>query len=210
MASLEVSISGYSGNYNYEIFDDANVSTGILGSANTSTNPLTISGLSGGNYVVRITETDYPFCSEDSNTITIASPDRALTATPIEVANVSCTNDQGEIEVSPDGGYVPYTMVLTNTTTGAVYYQNNVASYVFAGLSAGDYTVQITDASGCSITETITLVEPLPITAGIAATPTTLLCYGDTNATVSAIGVSGGQGSYINTNLNDTIVLVRT
>ena len=194
--ALEVSISGYTGNYNYEIFDDANVSTGILGSANTSTNPLAISGLSGGNYVVRITETDYPFCSEDSNTITIASPDRALTATPIEVANVSCTNDQGEIEVSPDGGYVPYTMVLTNTTTGAVYNQNNVASYVFAGLSAGDYTVQITDASGCSITETITLVEPLPITAGIAATPTTLLCYGNTNATVSAIGVSGGQGLY--------------
>ena len=70
----------------------------------TSVNPRPISGLSGGNYYVRVTQTGNPLCVEDSNTITIASPDMALTATPIEVANVSCANNLGEIEVSPSGG----------------------------------------------------------------------------------------------------------
>uniref|UniRef100_UPI0035632A95 T9SS type B sorting domain-containing protein n=1 Tax=Zeaxanthinibacter enoshimensis TaxID=392009 RepID=UPI0035632A95 len=35
-----------------------------------------------------------------------------------------------------------------------------------------------------------------PITAGITAAPASLQCFGDTNATVTATGVSGGEGSY--------------
>ncbi|NKI31229.1 T9SS type B sorting domain-containing protein [Croceivirga thetidis] len=194
--ALEITLSGYSGTYDYEIFDDSNVTTGITGSADTATNPFTITGLSGGNYVVRVTQTAYPFCTEDSNTITIASPDRPLTLTPVEVANVTCSNNLGEIEVSPDGGYAPFDFVLTNTTTGDVYVQNDVASFVFTGLSAGDYDVQVTDDSGCIITENISLIQPSPITAGISATPTTLQCFGDTSATVSATAVIGGQGIY--------------
>ncbi|MEJ2161743.1 MAG: T9SS type B sorting domain-containing protein [Robiginitalea sp.] len=67
---------------------------------------------------------------------------------------------------------------------------------MFTGLSAGDFTVLITDAEGCVYNDAITLVEPLPITADITATPTSLACYGDENATVSAINVLGGEGSY--------------
>ena len=73
--ALSLEIIGYSGAYDYEVFDAAGATTGIMGSATTALNPITINGLSGGNYFVRITETDTPFCSEDSNIITIASPD---------------------------------------------------------------------------------------------------------------------------------------
>lgn len=194
--AMQISITGYTGAYSYEVFNSDGTTTGVTGTGNTSTNPLAIPGFSGGNYYVRVTETANPLCVEDSNTITIASPDMALTATPIEVANVSCANNLGEIEVSPNGGFTPYDIQLTNTTTAQVYNVSNVVSFVFQGLSAGVFDVEITDNAGCIINEPITLVQPTPITADIDATPTNLVCYGDTNATVTAINVLNGQGVY--------------
>lgn len=194
--ALEIDVTGYSGPYTYEVFTGAGVSTGITGSGDTATNPLTITGLSGGNFYVRVTETASPACIEDSNIITIISPSSALTASVSEVANVTCTNDQGEILVDPSGGYVLYDILLTNTTTGQVYSAADVNSQVFTGLSAGDYTIEVTDANGCVLNDTLTLTQPAQIAADITATPATLACFGDTNATVSAINVVGGEGTY--------------
>lgn len=196
--TLEINITGYTGTYDYEVFNSNGTTTGITGSANTSTNPLSITGpaLVGGNYFVRVSETGYPECVEDSNTITIISPSAELEVTPQEVANVTCTNDQGELLVSPTGGYAPYDIVVTNTTTSQVYTIDDVYSYLFGGLSAGVFDVQITDANGCVINEPITLIQPDPITADIAASATMLTCYGDENASVWAENVAGGEGVY--------------
>nr|WP_297784280.1 T9SS type B sorting domain-containing protein [uncultured Allomuricauda sp.] len=197
--TLEIDVTGYSGPYNYEVFNADGTTTGITGSGNTSTNPMSITDplLVGGNYFVRVSQTAYPECIEDSNTITIISPSSALDYTPQEVANVTCTNDQGEILIAPTGGYAPYDIVLTNTTTSQVYTMNDVASYVFTGLSAGVYTVSVTDDGGCVEDRGITLLEPTPITADIDAAPIDLLCYGAESASVWAHNVTGGEGSYV-------------
>ncbi len=192
---MEINVSGYSGPYNYEVFTQAGASV-LTGSGNTSTNPLTISGLSGGNYFVRVTETALPLCGENSNIITILSPDMPLLAIVNPVANVTCTNDQGEILVDPSGGYAPYDIILTNTTTGQVYNANNVQSFIFSGLSEGNFNIAITDAGGCVLNDTEVLVAPNPITANATPLVTVLACYGDTNGTVSAVNVLGGSGSY--------------
>ncbi|MFD2100168.1 T9SS type B sorting domain-containing protein [Flagellimonas iocasae] len=196
--TLEINVTGYSGTYDYEVFRSNGTTTGITGSANTSTNPLSITdpALVGGNYFVRVTETANPLCVEDSNTITIISPSAQLMVTPQQLASVTCTNDQGEVLVSPTGGYPPYDVVLTNTTTTQVYTVNNVYSYLFSGLSEGVFDVQITDANGCIINEPITLVRPMDITADIAASATMLTCYGDNNASVWAENEAGGEGVY--------------
>ncbi len=198
--SLEINVTGYTGAYDYEVFRTDGTSI-LTGSGNTSTNPFMIpdpsSLLVGGNYFVRVTETGSPFCIEDSNTITIISPSSPLAVTPQQVADVTCTNDQGEILVAPTGGYAPYDMVLTNTTTSQVYTMNDVTSYVFTGLSAGSYEVRVTDDQGCEIVDnSVTLVEPVPITAQIDAAPIDLDCYGDNSASVWAYNVSGGEGVY--------------
>ncbi|WP_421808389.1 T9SS type B sorting domain-containing protein [Flagellimonas sp.] len=197
--TLEIDVTGYSGPYNYEVFNADGITTGIMGSGNTSTNPMSITDplLVGGNYFVRVSQTAYPECIEDSNTITIISPSSALDYTPQEVANVTCTNDQGEILIAPTGGYAPYDIVLTNTTTSQVYTMNDVASYVFTGLSAGVYTVSVSDDGGCVEDRGITLLEPTPITADIDAAPIDLLCYGAESASVWAHNVIGGEGSYV-------------
>lgn len=199
--TIEINVSGYVGAYDYEVFQANGTTTGVTGSGNTSTNPFQIpdptAALVGGNYYVEIVGTNAPFCPAVSGTITIVSPSSALDYTPQEVANVTCTNDQGEILIAPTGGYAPYDIVLTNTTTSQVYTMNNVASYVFTGLSAGDYTVSVTDNGGCTEDRTITLIEPTPITADIDAAPIDLLCYGAESASVWADNVAGGSGSYV-------------
>ena len=199
--TIEINVSGYVGAYDYEVFRANGTTTGVIGSGNTSTNPFQIpdptAALVGGNYYVEIVGTNAPFCPAVSGTITIVSPSSALDYTPQEVANVTCTNDQGEILIAPTGGYAPYDIVLTNTTTSQVYTMNNVASYVFTGLSAGDYTVSVTDNGGCTEDRTITLIEPTPITADIDAAPIDLLCYGAESASVWADNVAGGSGSYV-------------
>lgn len=198
--TLEIDVTGYTGAYDYEVFRADGSSLGLTGSGNTSVNPFEIPDptnlLVGGSYYIRVTETGAPFCVEDSNTVQIISPSAALDAAPVEVANVTCTNDQGQIYVAPTGGTAPYNIVLTNTDTGQVYNANNVASFLFTGLSAGDFDVEITDANGCPLTRNITLVRPDDITASISASTTMLDCYGQDDASITAINVLGGQGVY--------------
>lgn len=199
--TIEIDVTGYVGPYDYEVFNANGTTTGVTGSGNTSANPFEIpdpsSALIGGNYYVEIVGTSAPFCPAVSGTVTIVSPSSALDYTPQEVANVTCTNDQGEILINPTGGYAPYDIVLTNTTTTEVYTMNNVNSYVFTGLSAGTYTVRVTDDGGCFEDRGLPLEVPDPITADIDAAPIDLLCYGAESASVWADNVAGGSSSYV-------------
>ncbi|WP_318343128.1 T9SS type B sorting domain-containing protein [Flagellimonas baculiformis] len=196
--TLEITVTGYNGAYDYEVFraDGTSITTG---SGNTAGGPLSIThaDLVGGNYFVRVTETGYPECVEDSNTITIMSPSAELEVVPQQVASVTCTNDQGEILVAPTGGYAPYDIILTNNTTTQTYTMNDVYSYVFTGLSAGAYEVRVVDSQGCEIVDnSLTLIEPDPIMATIDVAPIDLLCYGDNSGSVWVSSVSGGEGVY--------------
>ncbi|WP_209401228.1 T9SS type B sorting domain-containing protein [Pseudozobellia sp. WGM2] len=193
--SLQIEVSGYSGPYNFEVFTQAGTSVQI-GSGNTGVNPLTITGLSGGNYFVRVTETTSPGCTEDSNMVTIVSPDTALTAIVDPVSEATCTDDRGEILVDPNGGYAPYTIDMINTITGQNFSVSNVEAHVFTMLSAGNFDITITDALGCAINDTETLTAPTPIVANAIPLVTDLMCYDDTNGTVTAIVTGGGSGSY--------------
>ncbi|WP_421823969.1 T9SS type B sorting domain-containing protein [Flagellimonas oceanensis] len=194
---LTINVSGYTGDYDYDVYRTDGTLI-VSGSDNTSSGSVAIThpDLRGGNYYVEIVGTNAPFCPAVSGTVTIISPSAELDYTPQEVANVTCTNDQGEILINPTGGYAPYDIVLTNTTTSQVYTMNDVSSYVFKGLSAGVYTVRVTDDGGCFEDRGLTLEVPDLITADIDAAPIDLLCYGDDSASVWAHNVAGGSGSY--------------
>src|SRR5690606_16698533 len=155
--ALEINVTGYSGTYNYEVFDSVGNSIISGTDGDTSVNPHTIPGLPGGNYFVRVTETNSPSCTEDSNTVTIASPSATLMATLTPTANVTCTNDAGELIATASGGWGNYEYELINTTTGTTV-QEFGANAVFSRLSAGDYTLNVRDSGGCIATDSQTLV----------------------------------------------------
>jgi uncharacterized protein (DUF2141 family) len=107
------------------------------------------------------------------------------TATISSIQNVSCYGgNDGSINSTPTGGTPPYSY-LWNPSSSTF---NNLS-----GLTAGSYTVMITDANGCvgSTFSTVTQPPQLVVTPG-AITPAGCN-MSDGNATVSA---TGGTGSY--------------
>ncbi|GAA4946425.1 T9SS type B sorting domain-containing protein [Algibacter agarivorans] len=194
--AFEINVSGYSGPYTYEVFDSSSVSVLGIVSANTSTNPETVTGLLAGTYSVVIIETASPFCSATSNVI-ISSPLDALTLVATETSNVTCDDDKGTITAIANGGWGTYEYELTGTSTVA-YSPNGT----FTNLSTGPYTVNVRDAGGCIVSENVILDLPTPIDGTITASTNLLSCFGDTDATITISAVTGGQGTNYSYTLN--------
>ncbi|WP_445737952.1 T9SS type B sorting domain-containing protein [Mariniflexile sp.] len=195
--AMEINVTGYTGAYTYEVFNNLGVSIRGVVSANTATNPQAITGMMAGSYTVVVTETASPFCTTTSNVVTIASPPSALTLVASETSNVTCDNNKGTITATATGGWGTYQYELTGAAT--VAYSSNGT---FTNLAAGNYTVNVRDAGGCIATSSVTLNIPVPITATVTANATLLTCFGDTNATITATAVSGGQGMNYSYTLN--------
>ena len=117
--------------------------------------------LKGGTYVVEVTvkETGCTY------TETVVIPENP---TPIEVkatARVSsdCKNHKGEVEVNVSGGNAPYTVILTDASGKEVARKEGVnTNYVFTDLAPANYTIKVSDASGCNEYEGDTNVTVQP------------------------------------------------
>ena len=142
-AKSEVPVSPY---FSYRVLSKVNnqvVTSGFV-EANTTT-----LHFKGGSYVVEVTvkETGCTY------TETIVIPENP---TPIEVkatARVSsdCKNHKGEVEVNVSGGNAPYTVILTDASGKEVARKEGVnTNYVFTDLAPANYTIKVSDASGCN------------------------------------------------------------
>lgn len=194
--SFEISVANYLGNFDYALFDVSNTPIpGYTGSSNTGLASPIFANLPGGSYYVRVTQTQAPFCVENSNVVTINVPDAPISVAVSEETSVSCTNDQGSLLVSASGGEGPYTIVLNNTTTGQTYTQNNIFAHLFTGLSAGDFTITVTDTYGCDMTNAISLIRPDAIVAALTASA--LVCFGDADASINtSVGARNVMANY--------------
>ena len=139
----EVPVSPY---FSYRVLSKVNnqvVTSGFV-EANTTT-----LHFKGGSYVVEVIvkETGCTY------TETIVIPENP---TPIEVkatARVSsdCKNHKGEVEVNVSGGNAPYTVILTDASGKEVARKEGVnTNYVFTDLAPANYTIKVSDASGCN------------------------------------------------------------
>lgn len=116
----------------------------------------TATGLSAGNYVVTISDAN--LCPITRN-FTLMQP-AAIAVTTTSQTNVSCNGgNNGSATVSATGGSGGYTYAwapIGGTAPTAT------------GLSAGIYTVTVTDSSGCSGTQTVTITQPTAINPSIS------------------------------------------
>ena len=194
--SFDLQVNGYNSTYTYEVFDTTNTSIFGTVNANTSTNPINVSGLTGGTYTVVITETNVPFCNASTDVI-IPSPIDDLTVTASETSNVTCDNNQGTIVAIAEGGWGDYEYELTGDAT--IPFSSNGT---FTGLSAGNYTINVRDAENCIASTNIILDIPNPISADFTPSTNSLSCFGEQNGTITIDPVSGGQGSNYTYTLN--------
>lgn len=77
-------------------------------------------------------------------------------------------------------GIPPYTYV----------WSNGVAQPTLSQLSAGDYTITVTDSHGCQSTDMVTLTQPEPLTFTLL--PQDISCYGRHDGSVSVQNPEGG------------------
>jgi uncharacterized repeat protein (TIGR01451 family) len=138
----------------------------------------TASNLAPGNYPFHITDANG--CVQ--NGVAIVPPVNVITATAIGTS-ATCLLSNGSINVVPSGGTAPYSYLWSNGATTA-----NVS-----GLAAGYYSVQITDASGCSINKFKHVESSSPVNVGLATTQAT--CIYSANGSIAA-NVWGGAAPY--------------
>lgn len=150
--------------------------------SNGGTTP-TISNLAPGAYRVAVT-TANGCITKDSSVIT--QPAAPLTYTSSHT-NVNC-----------NGGNTATATVIANGGTASYNYNWNTSpaqnSSTATNLSAGNYSVIITDNNGCVASTSVTITEPTPLVA-TGMVVNNISCNGLTDgyATVSA---SGGTGFY--------------
>ncbi|MFN5295644.1 MAG: M43 family zinc metalloprotease [Flavobacteriales bacterium] len=138
-----------------------------------------LSNVGAGNYTVTVTSAQG--CSGQAS-VTLTNPS-GMTLTG-NVQNATCAGvANGSITTSVAGGTGNKTYAWSNGATTA-----NISN-----LAAGSYSVTVTDAAGCTATNTFTITAPSAIT--ISGSATAITCAGLNNGliTVSATGGSGNK-----------------
>ena len=144
--------------------------------------PAMVIGLAAGTYNVVVRDAEG--CTATAS-VTINGPTVALTIDAITPSSPSCFGgNDGSIELEVSGGTPPYS-----------YNWNNGAQDVEDpnGLTAGDYDVTVTDANGCMVEGSVTIVNPMVLTVDIDL-PTDVTCNGDNDGELTA-SASGGTGT---------------
>jgi gliding motility-associated-like protein len=153
---------------------------------NNSGGTFTIPGLLAGNYSIIVE--DLNNCSY-SQTVNISQP-TDLTYS-VATTNVTCNGlSNGSINVTVNGGVLPYSYVWTSTAGGPCSIPVNQSNAT--GLCPGLYSVVVTDANGCTINTSATITEPAPLVFNVVND--TVYCLPGTG-TAQAI-VSGGTPLY--------------
>lgn len=166
--SATVSVSGGTPGYTYSWSPSG-------GTAATAT------GLTAGTYTCTITDANT--CTT-TKSVTITQP-TALIATLTSQTSVSCNGgSNGSATVSVSGGTTAYTYSWS---------PSGGTNATVSGLTAGTYTCTITDANGCSTTQSVTITQPSVLTA--TTSQTNVSCNGDSNGTATVVP-SGGAGAY--------------
>ncbi len=148
------------------------------------------SGLSAGTYVVVVTDSNNCTATE---TFTLVEPPiiSILASTTDLDCNAGSGQANGAIEISVTGGTGAYTYAwMTTGGSGLVATDEDQT-----GLSAGTYDLVVTDANGCTQTDTYTLTQPDAVE--VVGAITDLECNSASGDPTGAINItaSGGQGS---------------
>lgn len=139
-------------------------------------------GLAAGTH--SITVTDQNGCA--ATQLVVVPVTNAPSINVAATASVSCNGGaNGAATASLSGNNPPYTYAWSPATAGT----NQNAT----GLSAGTYTITITDSAGCSNQSTVSIYEPPALVVVIS--PTHVLCLGG-NTGAAAANTTGGMGAY--------------
>jgi len=143
-------------------------------------------GLSAATYTVTVTDN----CGHSATaSITITQPNpSALGIIANTTANVSCHGgNNGSASSNVSGGSTPYTYLWSDGSS-----QVNASAIL---LSAGTYTVSVTDNCSNTVSASVIITQPLSDLIAAANTTANVSCNGGNNGSASS-NVTGGTSPY--------------
>ena len=171
-------------------FGAANGSASVTASGGTAGYTYTWSPSGGNtNLASALTAGTYTVLVKDVNNCTVSAtalitqPALALAST-INFTNATCGMSNGSAMVNPVGGTAAYSFSWS-PAGGTASLANN--------LSAGNYSVVITDANNCQLTTTVTIIQPNSM--ALTVTTTSVSCNSGSNGTAT-LNVAGGSAPY--------------
>lgn len=121
------------------------------------------SNLAAGTYTVAIL--DVNSCS-DTVTVTINQAANNVSVS-LAATDPNCAGGaDGAVEATAGGGTAPYNYAWSNNTTGSL----------ITGLGAGMYTVTAYDANGCSVSDSVSISDPVALSYSLG--PDVEICEG--------------------------------
>jgi len=160
---------GGTGTISYSLNGDPPVSTGDF------------QNLPGGPHVV--TMIDGNACTHDTSVVILTPPVLSIDNITITDVTVCAGNTNGALDVTGSGG------------TGLLEFSLDDVSYLpdtFDSLGAGDYTVWLKDANGCTVNAQASITEPVPVLATVVKTD---VSYGSLGS-ITISNVTGGTAPY--------------
>jgi gliding motility-associated-like protein len=167
--SIEVQGTGGAGGYQYS--NDNGVtwqSSGIF------------TNLAAGNYTVLVQDMNGCQGSISATVLQPNAPDLTLANS----TNISCNGlSDGSAVTAVSGGQSPFTYTLNGGSSQS--------TGTYSNLAAGSYTIQITDASGCTDTQPVTITEPSAVTLAFISDVDANCSGNDGSLTMSGAGGTG-------------------
>ncbi len=164
--SATVGVAGGNAPYTYSWTNGATSATAV--------------NLTAGSYTVTVNDANG--CGPVTASVTLTEPTAITTTTSF--TKTGCTTSTGTATVNASGGTPGYSYLWNTGGTSATV--NN--------LSAGVYTVTVTDLNSCSVTTSVAVTTLNGPTDSITTT-TNNLCFGGSNGSAT-VGVSGGSPGY--------------
>ncbi|MBL7902720.1 MAG: gliding motility-associated C-terminal domain-containing protein [Bacteroidia bacterium] len=158
------------------------ISSSTTLTAGPSTAAASFTGICSNSYTINARDaSNCPILA----TFSIAQP--ALLSDQATVPTMSCSNSTVTAVASATGGTSPYTFVWTSPPSSTLAGVNLPIS------SAGNYTVQVTDAQSCTAQAIFTVTAPSSLSISISTS--SISCFNGSNGALSST-VSGGTPGY--------------
>jgi gliding motility-associated-like protein len=174
--AVTVSAAGGTSPYEYKIGTGAYASTA------------TFSSLAAGSYT--ITAKDANGCTQTLS-VTITEPSAALSIATPSITNVGCKGaSTGAVSLTVSGGTTSYSYAWTGPSSYSATTKD------ISSLAAGTYGVTVTDANGCSASNSsVYVTEPSAVLSVSNSAQTNVLCYGNSTGAVT-VSAAGGTSPY--------------
>jgi gliding motility-associated-like protein len=138
-------------------------------------------GITPGNYSVVVT--DVKGCTAAGN-FRVPPPSLPMDLKLDGKFAVCTSGERGEILATVTGGQAPYTYLWSNGAT----------SSTLTDLLPGSYTLIVTDAKGCSVSQTTEIARPLNLRISLLNIKS-VSCFKGLDGLIE-IGITGGKGPY--------------